>query len=282
MIENTLPNIDMAKTGAMIKRLREERGISVKELQGYLGFTSPQAIYKWQWGKTLPDIANLLALSDLFKVKMEDLLVYDQREDMSERDFYHYRHRLKGGDHLFDKKTMEMINEIFSALKILGDKPIYRLWLRFDFDQKEWIELSVSDQTSDTERMIYLDDTLIYKDKMFDDGNAIDAYRFFKMIKEAVLKTITIIQNGGYASFLKDLPYTRRYGVIKGEDLNKIYRAKSYRGLYGIVPFDILPIYRTLLFKDIKVDHFISLPFASDQADKIIPYIDWIDIFKNL
>ena len=129
--------------------------------------------------------------------------------------------------------------------------------------------------------MINFDDTLIYKDKMFDDGNAIDAYRFFKMIKEAVLKTITIIQNGGYASFLKDLPYTRRYGVIKGEDLNKVYRAKSYRGLYGIVPFDILPIYRTLLFKDIKVDHFISLPFASDQADKIIPYIDWIDIFKK-
>lgn len=71
----TYPVIDMINTGKNIKYLREKAGISVNELQEILGFTTPQAIYKWQWGKTLPDIENLLLMSKLFNVKVEDVLV---------------------------------------------------------------------------------------------------------------------------------------------------------------------------------------------------------------
>lgn len=69
------PVIDLVKTGINIKNLREKAGISVVELQEILGFTTPQAIYKWQWGKTLPDIENLLLMAKLFNVKVEDVLV---------------------------------------------------------------------------------------------------------------------------------------------------------------------------------------------------------------
>lgn len=71
----TYPVIDLVKTGINIKKLREKAGISVVELQEILGFTTPQAIYKWQWGKTLPDIENLLLMAKLFNVKVEDVLV---------------------------------------------------------------------------------------------------------------------------------------------------------------------------------------------------------------
>ncbi len=69
------PTIDLAATGRNIARLRKERGLSVKELQQFFGFADPQAIYKWQWGKCLPSVDNLYALSALLDVPMDEILV---------------------------------------------------------------------------------------------------------------------------------------------------------------------------------------------------------------
>ena len=70
------PVIDPAATGARIKQLRKECGLSVADLQEYFGFEAPQAIYKWQKGQSLPSTDNLLALGKLLNVSMEDILVY--------------------------------------------------------------------------------------------------------------------------------------------------------------------------------------------------------------
>ena len=69
------PSINPEATGKRISQLRSERGLSVKDLQAYMGFEAPQAIYKWQSGQSLPSVDNLLALSVLLEVPMEDILV---------------------------------------------------------------------------------------------------------------------------------------------------------------------------------------------------------------
>ena len=69
------PVIDPVATGKNIIRLRTERGMAVRDLQSYFGFEEPQAIYKWQQGKSLPSVDNLYALGALFEVPMEDILV---------------------------------------------------------------------------------------------------------------------------------------------------------------------------------------------------------------
>lgn len=69
------PVIDLVATGANIRRLREERGLTVRDLQHYFGFEEPQAIYKWQAGKSLPTVDNLFALSVCLDVSMEEILV---------------------------------------------------------------------------------------------------------------------------------------------------------------------------------------------------------------
>lgn len=69
------PVIDPVATGKNIIRLRTERGLSVRDLQSYFGFEEPQAIYKWQQGKSLPTVDNLYALGALFEVPMEEILV---------------------------------------------------------------------------------------------------------------------------------------------------------------------------------------------------------------
>ena len=73
-----IPTINMIKTGERITQLRKEAGLSVRELQEIFGFATPQAIYKWQQGVTLPAIDNLVVLATLFDVKVDDILVTDE------------------------------------------------------------------------------------------------------------------------------------------------------------------------------------------------------------
>ena len=69
------PVIDPVATGNNIRRLRMERGLTVRELQSYFGFEEPRAIYKWQKGESLPTVDNLYALGTLFEVPMDQILV---------------------------------------------------------------------------------------------------------------------------------------------------------------------------------------------------------------
>lgn len=77
-----LPSIDMIKTGQNIKKLRKEMGLSVKDLQRMFGFTTPQAIYKWQHGECMPSLDNLIVLASIFQVPMEEIIVMDKHEQM--------------------------------------------------------------------------------------------------------------------------------------------------------------------------------------------------------
>lgn len=69
------PVIDVVETGKRIESLRKSRGLRVREIADWMGFQEPQAVYKWQQGKALPSLDNLFALSRLFGVSMEEILV---------------------------------------------------------------------------------------------------------------------------------------------------------------------------------------------------------------
>ena len=74
-MKKSFPVIDLVATGRNIQRLRELNGLTVADLQAYFGFEAPQAIYRWQSGKTIPSTDNLLALGYLLDVPMEKILV---------------------------------------------------------------------------------------------------------------------------------------------------------------------------------------------------------------
>ena len=75
MLYSQFPVIDLPATVANIRRLRQTKGLSVRDLQQFFGFEEPQAIYKWQRGQSLPTVDNLYALSTLLDVPMNDILV---------------------------------------------------------------------------------------------------------------------------------------------------------------------------------------------------------------
>lgn len=80
MCSTAFPTIDLKATGKRISTLRLEKGYSVKDLQDFFGFEQPQAIYKWQWGQSLPSVDNLFALSRLFNTSIDDILVESDKD----------------------------------------------------------------------------------------------------------------------------------------------------------------------------------------------------------
>ena len=71
----TVPLIDMTETGKNIALLIKNAGYSVKDLQYEFGFATPQAIYKWLNGKSLPNLDNLLVLSKVLGVTIDEILI---------------------------------------------------------------------------------------------------------------------------------------------------------------------------------------------------------------
>lgn len=70
-----IPAVDMTATGINITKLRIENHLTVKDLQEIFGFATPQAIYKWQQGRGLPTVDNLVVLAAVFHVTVDDILV---------------------------------------------------------------------------------------------------------------------------------------------------------------------------------------------------------------
>ncbi len=88
--------IDMEKTGSLLRGYALRNGYTVRDIQDYLGLTCPQSIYKWYKGKALPSVDNLLKLSNLFHVHMDELIVSipNRRKNSCEYVSHHSTHHL--------------------------------------------------------------------------------------------------------------------------------------------------------------------------------------------
>ena len=73
----TIPCINTAATGQNINRMRIAAGLTVKDMQTVFGFATPQAIYKWIHGTSMPTIDNLIILAAMLDVTMDDIVVVD-------------------------------------------------------------------------------------------------------------------------------------------------------------------------------------------------------------
>ena len=73
------PVVNLERTGQTIKRIMRLKGFSVKDVQDYLELSTPQSIYHWFDGRNLPTIDNLYALSELFQIPVDAMLVGNRK-----------------------------------------------------------------------------------------------------------------------------------------------------------------------------------------------------------
>ena len=64
-------SIKQEETGKRIKQLLQDHGYKVKDIQGAMGFETPQVVYKWLSGKSLPSLENFVILSRLLNTSIE-------------------------------------------------------------------------------------------------------------------------------------------------------------------------------------------------------------------
>ena len=72
-----MPFINTVATGRNIDRLRAEAGLSVRDIQMVFGFATPQAIYKWIHGTSLPTIDNMVILAAMLDVTLDEIVVVE-------------------------------------------------------------------------------------------------------------------------------------------------------------------------------------------------------------
>ena len=71
------PMINTVATGQNINRMRIGAGMTVKDMQEVFGFTTPQAIYKWIHGTSMPTIDNLVILAAMLGVTLDEIVVVE-------------------------------------------------------------------------------------------------------------------------------------------------------------------------------------------------------------
>ncbi|MED1560003.1 MULTISPECIES: helix-turn-helix domain-containing protein [Bacillus] len=73
--------------GSQLKRFRESKSFSQEDVARKVGVTR-QAVYKWESNKSYPDIDNLILLSELYEVTIDELIKgsEDAREELDKKD----------------------------------------------------------------------------------------------------------------------------------------------------------------------------------------------------
>ncbi|AXF54734.1 helix-turn-helix domain-containing protein [Salicibibacter kimchii] len=85
------------KIGDQIKKLRENENLSQEKLAHQLHITR-QAVYKWENDKGYPDIQNLINLSEVFEISLDELIKGDHT--------FQKNIKVKGGTGLFSNRGL--------------------------------------------------------------------------------------------------------------------------------------------------------------------------------
>lgn len=72
-----MPTVNMKATGQNIKTKMIAKGMKTADVQAVFGFNTPQAIFKWFRGDTIPTIDNLVILAKIFDTTIDALIITD-------------------------------------------------------------------------------------------------------------------------------------------------------------------------------------------------------------
>lgn len=85
------PIIDVYRTGQNIKRIMQLQGLTVRNVQEFLGLSTSQSIYHWFDGRNMPTVDNLYALSELFRVPVDEMLKGNRRVEFCLYENFAYK-----------------------------------------------------------------------------------------------------------------------------------------------------------------------------------------------
>ena len=73
--------VDVEATGENIRVMMASRGLTARDIAEACGLTTRNAVYRWIQGNHLPSIDNLVILTGIFAVSMEDIVAVREIAD---------------------------------------------------------------------------------------------------------------------------------------------------------------------------------------------------------
>lgn len=144
--------LDMIGIGNNLAKMRMKTGLTQEQLAQTL-YVSHQAVSKWETGKALPSIDNLLELARLFKADLNELLCLDKSltDESMETIFSGHERRWVIHEvvlekvakvhypdiiHMLDLKEREYALHLMAEFKIMVDEI---LWPRLSYAERFWL-----------------------------------------------------------------------------------------------------------------------------------------------
>ena len=69
-----MTTVDSIQTGKNIKTIIRQKGMKIVDIQSAFGFNTPQAIYKWFRGDSIPTIDNIVMMTEIFGCRMDEIV----------------------------------------------------------------------------------------------------------------------------------------------------------------------------------------------------------------
>lgn len=134
--------MDLIKIGKAISDARKSANLTQEQLASQIN-VSTQAVSKWENGKNLPDLENLLLIAEITNVPYSNIIFLDEKEDASLK--LSFRNKLFQEDNMFTRmKTiaqMKGLKETYKALSFMKEqhKGQYRKKNKFSNELIEYI-----------------------------------------------------------------------------------------------------------------------------------------------
>lgn len=134
--------MDQIKTGKLIAKLRKDKGMTQQQLADIFGINY-RSVSKWETGQTMPDIANINLLSEIFGVTSDELLKGELNSKPTPKD--------KKKKHKLPKKSLLLLFIPIAVILV-----IVVLFLYKDSESESYM-LSSANKTE-----YYVDGTVIF------------------------------------------------------------------------------------------------------------------------
>ena len=178
-----------------IKHYRKQAGLSQEKMAEKIG-VSRQAITKWENGTGTPDIANLMAIADLFQISVDELLSNEKSEKKQSNYIYESRTEYDidgkknfdiklGGAYAVDLKAyngekieVAMFSNVYKNLLADYKVKIDDIKNRIDIDLNRFNEASEADAKESLVITIFIPVKYIGVGETIDDLQKFDADAF--------------------------------------------------------------------------------------------------------
>lgn len=98
-------------------QLRKQKGLSQEELANRLN-VSRQTISKWEVGDSTPDMEKLIAISDLFEISLDELIL-DKKPETINKCSTKPKLINEIKDKVFTKKVLKIIGIVFAIIMVI-------------------------------------------------------------------------------------------------------------------------------------------------------------------